>query len=126
MTRPNDDHNEDTRFRRLAAAVILQALDDLYKGSRRQRELAWNWLFGKSDDGLTFELCCKLLDRDAEDSRCKLEAYYRQAFSLEALAAPTGVQWTLGPASLESLVGHIDGGRQERLPLVAEGWAGER
>lgn len=122
MNRPDADRNEDTRFRRLAAAVILQALDDLYKGSRRQRELAWSWLSGTSEDGLSFELCCKLLDRDAEDSRCKLQAYYQQAFSLGALAAPNGAQWSLGPTSLESL-GQIEGNRQFS---VAAGRAGGR
>ena len=111
MSQRAADRNGDAYYRKLAAAVILQALDDLYKGSTGQRELAWNWISGKSEDGLSFELCCKLLDRDAEDSRCKLQAYYQQAFSLEALAAPNGAQWTLGPASLESL-GQIEGDRQ--------------
>jgi len=74
--------SDEARFRRLAAAVILQAVADLSRqGAPLQRHSARAWFAGQREEGLSFELCCKLLDRDTDDTRRKLEAHYGQAFS---------------------------------------------
>ena len=54
---------------RLASAVLLQALGDVCSGTMRERRDAMVWI-GKGDVGqLTFELCCRLIDRDPETVR---------------------------------------------------------
>jgi len=107
MNQPDIGRHEDARFRRLAAAQMLQALVDLYLGSPRQRESVRNWLAGKSEDGFTFELCCKLLQGDSDPTRRETQAYYRQAFSIAALAMIIEQQQGLGPS-----VVNVSGGRQ--------------
>ena len=97
MNQPGVGRNEDARFRRLAATQMIQALVDLYLGSPRQRESVRNWLAGKSEDGLTFELCCKLLLRDTDHIRHEIQAHYRQALSIGALAMITEQARGLGP-----------------------------
>ena len=81
------DPGQDTRLKRLAAAVILQAVSDLTeKGSAWQRHTAFAWFAGKRDEGLSFEICCKMLDRNTDDTRRKLEAYSGQALTYDTLA----------------------------------------
>jgi hypothetical protein len=56
-------------IRRLAAAVMIQAMDDVFRGTMRERREALEWM-RKGDAGqLTFELCCRIIDRDADTVR---------------------------------------------------------
>jgi hypothetical protein len=91
---------KEPRLGRLAAAVILQAVDDLSKvGSPLQRQAARDWFAGKREDGLSFELCCKLLDRNTEDTRRKLEARYSRAFSTDPLVGKIEQEGDSSPLS---------------------------
>jgi hypothetical protein len=60
-------------LRRLAAAVLVQALQDASGGSRRSREDVWEWFDNRSRGQFTFEFCCSLLGRDPEDVRHQLQ-----------------------------------------------------
>jgi hypothetical protein len=54
---------------RLASAVMIQAMDDVFRGTMRDRREALEWI-RKGDIGqLTFELCCRIIDRDPETVR---------------------------------------------------------
>lgn len=97
MNQPEVDRNEETRLCGLAAAQMLQALADFYLGSPRQRESVLAWLAGKTEDGLPFELCCNLLHRDTDHAGPGVQADYRQAFSIGALAMMTDQERGFGP-----------------------------
>ena len=60
-------------LRRLAAAVLVQALQDASGGSRRSREDVWEWFNNRSQGQFTFEFCCSLLGRDPEGVRHRLQ-----------------------------------------------------
>ena len=47
-------------LRRLAGAVLLQALEDL-GGPAKYREQAQSWMSGQGESAFSFELCCSLL-----------------------------------------------------------------
>ena len=54
---------------RLASAVLLQAFDDVSRGTMRERREAIEWIT-KGDFGqFTFELCCRVINRDPETVR---------------------------------------------------------
>ena len=60
-------------LRRLAAAVLVQALQDASGGSRRSREDVWEWFDNRSQGQFTFEFCCSLLGRDPKNVRHQLQ-----------------------------------------------------
>jgi hypothetical protein len=62
----------DRALKRLAGAVLIQALQDASSGPRRFREEALEWINGKETDGLSFDLCCSLLNRSPDDVRSRL------------------------------------------------------
>ena len=56
-------------IRRLASAVMIQAMDDVFRGTMRERREALEWIRNGETGQLTFELCCRIIDRDPEDVR---------------------------------------------------------
>jgi hypothetical protein len=56
-------------IRRLASAVMIQALDDVFRGTMRERREALEWMRKGNVGQLTFELCCRIIDRDADTIR---------------------------------------------------------
>jgi hypothetical protein len=57
---------DDAGLRKLAGAMLTQALEDLNEGDEFTRAEAWQWLNGENEAGLSFALCCKLLGCRAE------------------------------------------------------------
>ena len=60
--------------RRLAAAVLIRALEDLVSGSEPRRRGAFSWFTESDADGMSFEFCCAVLGRDANTLRHRLES----------------------------------------------------
>ena len=58
--------------RRLAAAVLIHALEDLVRGSKPCRRGAFSWFTESDTDGMSFEFCCTVLGRDANTLRDRL------------------------------------------------------
>jgi hypothetical protein len=56
-------------IQRLAGAVLVQAIDDLRCGVSRRREEATRWIESDSDEQFSFVFCCRMLERDPEDTR---------------------------------------------------------
>jgi len=56
-------------IQRLAGAVLVQAIDDLRCGINRRREEATRWIESESDEQFTFVFCCRMLERDPEETR---------------------------------------------------------
>jgi hypothetical protein len=75
MTRPKLTSRDDNGLRKLAGAVLLQAIEDLNEGDAETRTETWRWLSGQNEAGLSFALCCKLLGRPADDVRRGLMSY---------------------------------------------------
>ena len=48
-------------WKNLAAAVLMQALNDVSAGPLRRRIEAYNWVNGRTESIISFELCCGLL-----------------------------------------------------------------
>jgi len=89
MNRPKLSHRDDPGLRKLAGAMLLQALDDVNEGDEQTRAEAWRWFSGENEAGLSFALCCRLLGRGVEDVRNNL-------LPRRAVAQPVAVsaQWT--------------------------------
>ena len=66
----------DPALRRLAAAVLIQALGDLTRGSKRERQEALNWMLGKTTGGFSFDFCCRLLGREPDDVLQRVQSYF--------------------------------------------------
>ena len=66
----------DPALRRLAAAVLIQALRDLTRGPKRRREEARSWMLGKTTGSLSFDLCCTLLGREPDDVLQRVQSYF--------------------------------------------------
>lgn len=73
---PPDRYGSLRPFHRLAGAVLIQAIEDLFKGTARDRRESLEWLENGKAGTLSFEMCCMLLDRDPEDVRTKLIRRY--------------------------------------------------
>ena len=73
---PPDRDGSLRPFHRLAGAVLIQAIEDLFKGTARDRRESLEWLQNGKAGTLSFEMCCMLLDRDPEDIRTKLIRRY--------------------------------------------------
>src|SRR5712692_6413188 len=54
---------------RLAAAILVQAIEDLRRGSGRKRDDAIHWITESREDEFSFVYCCRILSRDAEEIR---------------------------------------------------------
>ena len=65
----------DRALQRLAGAVLIQALQDASSGPRRCREEALDWISGRTLGTFSFEFCCSLLGRRADDVRLRLQRY---------------------------------------------------
>ena len=69
---PRDSKTFNRRVRRLAAAVLIRALEDLVSGSKPRRRGAFSWFTESDADGMSFEFCCAVLGRDANTLRHRL------------------------------------------------------
>jgi hypothetical protein len=72
MNRPKLSYRDDAGLRKLAGAMLLQALEDLNEETEETRAEAWRWFNGENEAGLSFALCCTLLGRGVEDVRDSL------------------------------------------------------
>ena len=65
---------DDRALRRLAAAMVKEAIDDMRRGRSGGDYLgAWRWVNGYSEDGLTFDMCAGLLGYRTDDLRERIE-----------------------------------------------------
>ena len=62
----------DRSLRHLAAAVLLQAAQDLFRGTPRAYRDAVDWIREGNRGAVTFEMCCRYLDRDLDTIRRRL------------------------------------------------------
>ena len=56
-------------IQRLAGAVLVQAIEDLRCGINRRREEATQWIESDSEDQFSFVFCCRMLERDSQETR---------------------------------------------------------
>jgi hypothetical protein len=71
MTSTEQDYN--TRgHRRLAAAVLVQAIQDVHSGHSAHRRSATKWFLAVEKGALSFKACCEILGRDADEVRSRL------------------------------------------------------
>jgi hypothetical protein len=63
---------------RLAAAMLLQATMDIRTGSGATAASAIVWLRQRGDDCLSFNSCCRLLNRDPDAVRVALDCWRRE------------------------------------------------
>ncbi|GEM_PF-4655607 len=82
------DHTMDESVRRLAAAVLLRAIEDLRGQSRLKKEDALSWMRSSDDMQFSFVFCCRALGRDPERVRPFLEQQYSEALKLSKLRQP--------------------------------------
>ena len=61
MNRPKLTSRDDAGLRKLAGAMLLQALEDINEGDEDTRAEAWQWFNGETQAGLNFVLCCRIL-----------------------------------------------------------------
>lgn len=65
-----DMKSHDLRgVRRLAGAVLVQAIEDIRRGTGKRREDAVRWILDCSDRELSFVFCCRALNRNPEAIR---------------------------------------------------------
>lgn len=62
----------DRHLRRLAGAVLIQAVRDMDIGSGGCRQEARRWISSKDNGIFSFDLCCTILGRSPEPLRRKL------------------------------------------------------
>lgn len=92
MNRPKLTSRDDAGLRRMARAVLLQALEDLNEGDEVTRVEAWQWLSGENEAGLSFELCCRMVGCRPEVVRRNILPSYADVDAVVAAArtpAPT-------------------------------------
>lgn len=70
---------EQAAPRKLAAAVLLCAVDDLRGRCARNRLDAFRWISSGSEKPFSFAFWCKVLNQDAEKMRLTLEREYFSA-----------------------------------------------
>ena len=56
-------------IQRLAGAVLVQAIDDLRCGVSRRRDEATRWIESDTNEQFSFVFCCRMLERDPEETR---------------------------------------------------------
>ena len=89
-----DGGTADRALKRLAGAVLIQALQDASSGPRRFREEALDWISGKAGAGFSFDFCCALLGRAPDDVRWRLMKFNyipKYEADSESLAYPYAV-----------------------------------
>ena len=82
-------------LRRLAGAVLTQAITDLRGGIPHQQREASQWIFEGDSGVITFNTCCDHLDRDPSRVRKKIV----DAFGLPRNIVDTFVARTRGRAT---------------------------
>jgi len=85
-------------LRRLAGAVLTQAIADLRGGIPHQQREASQWIFEGDSGAIIFDTCCDHLDRDPSRVRKKIV----EAFGLPRNIVDTFVARTRGRATLTS------------------------
>ena len=75
----DEDLPEGVAPRKLAAAVLLCAVDDLRGRSAHKRLDAFRWISSGSEKRFSFAFWCRVLDQDAEKMRLTLEREYFSA-----------------------------------------------
>ncbi len=65
----NVDSNPLRGVCRLAAAILVQAIEDLRRGSGRKRDDAIRWITDPREDEFSFVYCCRILNRNPEEIR---------------------------------------------------------
>lgn len=86
MNRPKLTSRDDAGLRRMARAVLLQALEDLNEGDEATRVEAWQWLSGENEAGLSFELCCRMVGCRPEVVRRNILPSYADVDAVVAAA----------------------------------------
>ena len=64
--------DQQSAFRRLAAAALQAAIDDALGPDSQPAYSAVRWLAGDTTEGLTLEICCNLLGLDPVRIRARL------------------------------------------------------
>ncbi len=54
---------------RLAAAILVQAIEDIRSGSHNKRADAIRWVTDPTDRQFSFNFCCRVLSRNPEQVR---------------------------------------------------------
>ena len=67
-----EDSESYRGYRRLAGAVLVQAIEDIRRGSGRVREDALRWVSESSESDISFSACCRSLGRDPGEVRRSL------------------------------------------------------
>lgn len=94
MNRRKLSSRDDAGLRKLAGAMLLQALEDMNEGDEDTRAEAWQWLSGENEAGLSFALCCKLLG-------CRPEIVRRGLLPSHVAAEPVVIAAHLPAQALE-------------------------
>lgn len=101
MNQPEFEYLDDAALNRcierLATAVLIQAMEDMCRGTMRERREAIEWIRRGDVGEFTFDLCCRLIDRDPETVQ-------RQAFARSGIPEPFFAQMQKHEA-LEQLAG---------------------
>jgi hypothetical protein len=89
------DSRDDAGLRRLAAAVLRQAVADVSQGSTSECRQTCAWLNGETDEGLSFDLCCRLLGCKPGDMRRRVihDAFATTPANLALAAIATEYQF---------------------------------
>jgi len=70
--------NQKQTMERLAGAKLFQTTMDILTGSRSTAASAIVWVRQRGDDRLSFQYCCRLLNRDPDAVRVGLERRHRE------------------------------------------------
>ena len=73
LTATGKYYNDERGLRRLAGAMLISALDDLDSHSHSRRDEVLNWISRRDARIFSFEFCCRLLGRDPNELRRKVE-----------------------------------------------------
>jgi len=92
-----DDAALNRRIQCLATAVLVQAMEDMCGGTMRERREAIEWIRRRDVGEFTFDLCCRLIDRDPETAQ-------RQALARGGIREPFFTQM-MEHESFERLAG---------------------
>ena len=60
----NKNSTRDGNLRKLAGAVLGQAISDLRRNTSQKQRKAYAWVFGEDSSIITFETCCTHLDQN--------------------------------------------------------------
>jgi hypothetical protein len=82
------DYSVDEAVRRLAAAILIRAIEDLRGQSRLKKEDALAWMRSSDEMQFSFVFCCRALGRDPERVRPILEQQYSAALKSSELPQP--------------------------------------